>query len=174
VIIVLAGPPGSGKTETAKALLKQYPQMVFLDCDWFASRVPFNWSSEADVEAIYQAFSLMLNFYKQKNQMQFVMTMTAEMTEVINKFGPYILIDGLPLKLIRLRSAAPVLEKRIKSLNRSEAEVEQDQKRAIIAQYYFDMAFPTNESFYMIDTSLLSPDQAAARVVEIISTNPSQ
>lgn len=39
MIIILTGPTGVGKTDTSWALLQQFEQLVFLDADWFASRI---------------------------------------------------------------------------------------------------------------------------------------
>ena len=63
MIILLTGPTGVGKTDTSWALLQQLSRIVFLDCDWFASKVPFDWKKESDVDSIFQALSLRIDFH---------------------------------------------------------------------------------------------------------------
>jgi chloramphenicol 3-O-phosphotransferase len=57
MIILITGPTGAGKTDTSWALIERAAPMVFLDCDWFAARMPFSWQRPADVESVYQPAS---------------------------------------------------------------------------------------------------------------------
>jgi hypothetical protein len=79
MIIALTGPTGVGKTDTSWALVEQAPPMVFLDCDWFAARIPFSWKLESDVESVYQALSVMLDFHTSRAAARFVIPLTLEM-----------------------------------------------------------------------------------------------
>ena len=79
MIIALTGPTGVGKTDTSWALVEQAPPMVFLDCDRFAARIPFSWKLESDVESVYQALSVMLDFHTSRAAARFVIPLTLEM-----------------------------------------------------------------------------------------------
>ena len=66
LLIVLTGPTGSGKTDTAWALVAAEDNLVFLDCDWFAARSRFAWEDSDAVESVYRAIESHLEFHRSK------------------------------------------------------------------------------------------------------------
>src|SRR6187401_1055916 len=80
MIVLLTGPTGVGKTDASWALIELAAPMVFLDCDWFASRIPFSWKSAADVESVYEALSLMVGYHVGRGTTRFVIPLTVEMS----------------------------------------------------------------------------------------------
>ena len=113
MIIVLTGPTGSGKTDTSWALLELAPPMVFLDCDWFAARAPFSWKSRNDVESVFQAVSVMLDYHTNCAASRFVVPLTLEMAESYSGNRQYLERFRLPLFHFRLACSAKVLRERV-------------------------------------------------------------
>ena len=60
MIICITGPTSVGKTDASWALIELAAPMVFLDRDWFASRRPFSWNSQSDVESVSQGLAATL------------------------------------------------------------------------------------------------------------------
>jgi diadenosine tetraphosphate (Ap4A) HIT family hydrolase len=119
MIIALTGPTGVGKTDTSWALVEQAPPMVFLDCDWFAARIPFSWKLESDVESVYQALSVMLDFHTSRAAARFVIPLTLEMAASYARNGHYLERFGLPLFRFRLSCSADLLRERVLKRDRN-------------------------------------------------------
>jgi hypothetical protein len=161
MIICITGPTGVGKTDTSWALLDLASPMVFLDCDWFASRVPFSWSSESDVESVYQGISAMLSFYVVRGLRRFVVPLTVEMARAFKRHRHHLDQSGLPIFQFQLVCHDDELRMRISQRDRepgkrlAELAVVHDQVRHCAG---LDSVFPA------VDTTQLC-DQAVAEVI---------
>lgn len=162
MIIVLTGPTGTGKTDTSWALLQQSDRMVFLDCDWFASRVPFAWENEADVESVYKALAVMVDFHIKRGEQNFVIPITLEMATLFQKYQTYFASFNLPIKAFRLRCSEQELERRVHERERIPWQKQQELGGIAKAQNDFDMLFPDDEIFKLIDTTHSSEREVAA------------
>lgn len=168
MIILLTGPTGTGKTDTSWALLQQYDQMIFLDCDWFASRIPFDWDKDSDVESVFSALSLMIDFYYKKNLKNFVITLTKQMAIRLEKFHHYFAKYEIPIHPFRLRCNEQELERRIRERDRNLWQKQEELNSMLLAQSEFDNQFPNDTLFKLIDTSTLSEREVAVIIASCI------
>lgn len=165
MIILLTGPTGSGKTDTSWTLLENVKEMVFLDCDWFASLMPFSWEKESDVEMVYQALSLMIDFYIKKGHENFVITLTAEMALAHQKIDTHFASKNIDLYRFRLRCSEQELLRRISQRDRLETQKQEELKNSIKQQELFDKNFPDNTIFYCIDGTGKTEQQVADQIL---------
>jgi hypothetical protein len=168
MIILLTGPTGSGKTDTSWALLQQFKNIVFLDCDWFASRVPFQWENEADVESVYQSLSLMINFHIDRGEKNFVIPLTYEMAVLYEKYKSYFSKFNLPINTFRLRCTEQELERRIRGRDRIMWQKQQELGGMLKVQGDFDKVFGDEKVFKLIDTTMLSEREVAMRIMSLV------
>ncbi len=167
MIILLTGPTGAGKTDTSWALLQEIGKIVFLDCDWFASRVPFAWENETDVESVYQSLSLIIEYHKQRGEMNFVIPLTYEMAILFEKFENYFSKHNLPIKAFRLRCGEQELERRIRVRDRILWQKQQELNSMLKMQEDFDNAFTDEKLFRLIDTTSKSETEVALEIVSL-------
>ena len=158
MIILLTGPSGVGKTDTSWAIVAQSDHMVFLDCDWFASYPPFSWQRDADVEAVYQALSLLLGFHLRRGARHFVVPLTIEMAFSFARHRHHFDRHGLPLCPFRLHCNDKVLFQRINERDRPDFQKRAELEGALRAQRAFD---PLCSDFSLLDTSALDSDTVA-------------
>lgn len=165
MIILITGLTGTGKTDTSWALLQQVSRIVFLDCDWFASRVPFNWQNESDVETVFQALSLMIDFHIKNGSDNFVIPLTMEMAFHLNKYKFYFSKFNLAIHAFRLRCKEHELERRIRERDRNHWQKQEELNGMLEAQTTFDKQYPNNEVFNLIDTTELSEREVAQKIL---------
>ncbi len=170
MIILLTGPTGVGKTDTSWEIIALSDQMVFLDCDWFASYVPFSWRRDSDVEKVYEALSLMIDFHMQRGARQFVLTLTIEMAFVFDRHRWRFERYGLPLFPFRLRCDGEVLLQRISERDRNDFQKQAELAGAIQAQHTFDRLSP---EFSLLDTSAVA-SRTVAGMILAAATAPTQ
>ena len=166
MIILLTGPTGSGKTDVSWALIEQSTNMVFLDCDWFASYTPFDWENEHDVEGVFQALSIMIQFHLEHGRKNFVIPMTIQMAKLFKKNDTYFLGSKLPIKKFRLRCDNAELSHRIKKRDRIDFQKQGELNNVEQAQSTFDQLFPKSDIFYLIDTTHLTESDVAKKILE--------
>lgn len=171
MIILLTGPTGTGKTDTSWALLQQFDRMVFLDCDWFASRVPFSWENESDVISVFQSLSLMIEFHLKRGDKNFVIPLTLEMAKLLKKNEIYFSKWNLPIKSFRLRCSEQELAKRIGERNRIEWQKDKELNNFLVAQKRFDLLFPNDDLFKLIDNTQISEDETAIQIATFIKSS---
>jgi len=163
VIIFLTGPSGSGKTDTSWELLKKFDDLTFLDCDWFASKIPFSWEKCKDVEMVYKSLAKMIQFHMREYQKKnFVITLTSQMAATFESQKSIFDFAKMPMYAFRLRCSNEVLQQRIHDRNR--VQKDQELKDALKQQQFFDETFPNNDLFIMIDVTKLSEPE----VVDVI------
>lgn len=168
MIIFLTGPTGSGKTDTSWALLKFFDQLVFLDCDWFASLQPFSWENESDVMMVYQALADMVKFHQQRNNNNFVITLTHQMAQVFEKYKSSFTDSALPIFAFRLHVSDEEGQRRIKSRDRIESQKDEELKNFIKQQKVFDTLCKNNKVFVTIETTSLTEEQVAHKIQELV------
>lgn len=173
MIIILTGPTGSGKTDTSWALLENVKDMVFLDCDWFASLFPFSWKKDADVEMVYQAIASMIDFYTKKGHKNFVITLTSEMAIAHDKITTHFATKNMDLYCFRLRCDQQELQRRISQRDRLETQKQQEFKNSIVQQKLFDTEFPDDKVFYLIDGTDKTEQQIALEILKRTPKNNS-
>jgi len=171
MIIILTGPTGSGKTDTSWELLKLFNEIVFLDCDWFASSAPFAWEKESDVHMVYQAISTMISFYHTHNYKNFVITLTPEMAHLYFTFNSYFTQFKLPIHAFRLKCDYIEHIRRISQRDRIESQKNRELIAAEKHSQFFDNSFPDNKIFQIIDSTNLSEPQVALEIKKRIIKN---
>lgn len=162
MIILLTGPTGVGKTDTSWAIVGRSEHMVFLDCDWFASYAPFSWQRDADVEAVYEAISLLLGFHRRRGARRFVVPLTIEMAFSFDRHRHHFDRHGLPLCPFRLRCRDETLLRRIAGRDRIDAQKQAELAGALPAQRAFD---GLSSEFRVLDTSALDADAVAGDIL---------
>lgn len=178
MIIILTGPTGSGKTDTAWELLKIFNNIVFLDCDWFASMQPFSWDKKSDVAMVYQLLGQMIDFHLQRGKKRFVVTLTSQMAAMYGEYQALFISKKLPIYNFRLRCSEQELQKRIDLRNRMNKK--QEEQNALRQQKFFDAMFPSsmgltressnkNNPFMLVDVSNLSESEVVRKIRDMIN-----
>jgi len=173
MIIILTGPTGVGKTDTSWALIEQFQQLVFLDADWFASRVPFSWSDKNDVASVYEAIFLMIDYHLRHSCKNFVIPIPIQMAEQFEGYKEKFLDMKLPICAVRLRCSEQELERRITERNRVSFQKQEELSAMREHQKTFDALFPDDTVFSLLDTTLLSEKDVAKKIVELAKRNSS-
>ena len=168
MIIFLTGPTGSGKTDTSWELLKHFDQMVFLDCDWFASMQPFSWEKESDVAMVYQALADMVKFHEKKSNTNVVITLTLEMARLFEKYKSYFEEFDMPLFVFRLHVSDQEGQRRIFARDRIDSQKQEELKNFKIQQQAFDSLCAHNKLFIKIEATTMTEEQVAQKIKEII------
>jgi hypothetical protein len=167
MILLLTGPTGSGKTDTSWALVTASDALVFLDCDWFASRSRFSWEKLADVMSVYRALRSQIEFHDAEPRSDFVVTLTLEMAAI---FQPEFLTgpENGSVHAFRLFARTDVIQDRV--LSRDRIQKAREAIQAVHQLVEFDRLFPNDSTFVRIDTSDLTPSTVAkllfARIAE--------
>ena len=166
MILLITGATGVGKTDTSWALVELAQPMVFLDCDWFAARLPFSWQSESDVESVYQALSVMLEHHTRRAAARFVIPLTPEMATSYSRNGHYLERFQLPLFRFRLSCSAELLRERV--LKRDRNPVQRScELEAIPSQL---RVCETLSDFMPVDVSALDEHAAARKILSMLDT----
>jgi hypothetical protein len=166
VIVFLTGPTGSGKTDTAWALVSAPDDIVFLDCDWFASRSRFSWKNPVDVESVYRALCNQIQFHVDEGRRRFVVTLTLEMAVSFQIHGSDFAELGLPMFAFRLFTRREINDKRV--MDRGRTQRAQEAANAILQQTEFERLFPDDTMFQRIDTSDVAADAVANLILQRI------
>jgi adenylate kinase family enzyme len=167
MIIILTGPTGVGKTDTSWALLQQFDQLIFLDADWFASRTPFSWEKEEDIESVFQTLSLMIGYHLNKANKNFIIPIPLPMAKLFQKYKGTLSKWGLPICAIRLSCSEQELERRIKERDRTSWKKQEELRVMLEHQNTFDSLFPDGELFNLVDSTFLSEHEVAIKISEI-------
>ena len=167
MIVVLTGPTGVGKTDTSWALLEMAAPMVFLDCDWFASRVPFSWKLESDVESVYQTLSLMVDYHTRRAADRFVITLTLEMAVSYAQHRKYLDRFGLRLFPFLLLCSADILRERV--LKRDRTPVQRSWELDVVPSQ-LQTCQALSSAFSRVDVSGMDEQAVARRILSSISS----
>jgi hypothetical protein len=167
MILFLTGPTGSGKTDTAWALVSALEELVFLDCDGFASRSPFSWKRIADVESVYRALRSHIAFHLGERRSNFVVTLTLEMATLFESERASFAAFGLPIQAFRLAASNETIEARI--IGRDRIQKADELENARLQQIAFDRLCADEKLFRRIETDGLDADEVAAAIVKKMS-----
>lgn len=167
MIIVLTGPIGSGKADTSWELLKIFNNMVFLNCDWFASVQPFSWEKKSDIAMVYELLAQMIDYHWLHGKKRFVITLTSQMAVVYTEYQHIFNSKKLPVYLFRLRCSEQNLIARIDE--RNGVNKKQEEQNALKQQRFFDVTFSTNALFMLVDIANLSQAEIVRKVRDMIN-----
>jgi hypothetical protein len=165
-IIFLTGTTGSGKTDTAWALVSRLDELVFLDCDWFASRSPFSWKRAADVESVYRGIRSQIAFHLGEGRSRFVVTLTLEMAALFQDNYAAFAAFGLPICAFRLVASNDTIKARIIGRDRIQKAEELD--NALRQQAEFDRLYAAETIFNRIETDGLDAHAVAGTIVRML------
>jgi predicted kinase len=166
MIVFLTGPTGAGKTDTGWGLVSALDSIVFLDCDWFASRSPFSWENPADVASVYRAIRSQMDFHIGEGRNTFVVTLTLEMAAIFQTARAGFADLNLRMFAFRLFAAPATIERRI--LERARPQSGQEMANAISQQTTFEKLFPDSAIFQPVDTGGLESGGVASLIVQRI------
>lgn len=159
MIVFLTGTTGAGKTDTSWALVSALDDLVFLDCDWFASRAPFSWKSAADVDSVYRAIRSQIAFHRGEGRTNFVVTLTLEMAAVFeDNVGAF----GLPVHAFRLVASNDTMRARI--IGRDRMQKTEELENALQQQAAFERL--NAGMFTPIETDGLDAQEVAKVIFE--------
>jgi hypothetical protein len=164
MIIFLTGETGSGKTDTGWALVAAVDDIVFQDCDWFASRKPFSWKSRADVESVYRAIRSQMDFHIGEGRDRFVVTLTVEMAVLFR--DQRTIFAGLPgpIHAVRLVASESVVRDRI--AERGRIQKDEEARNSSRQRAEFDRLFPDGSNFEPLETTGLELREVAAAIAK--------
>lgn len=163
MIIFLTGTTGSGKTDTCWALVSELDELVFLDCDWFASRTPFSWKQIEDVESVYRAIASQIAFHISEGRRHFVVTLTLEMARVFQSNTETFIASGLPIHAFRLVASDKTFRDRI--LGRDRLQKEEELENALRQNAEFDCLCADERIFVPLETDGLGAGDVARTIV---------
>lgn len=169
MIVFLTGPTGSGKTDASWALLSALDGIVFLDCDWFASRSQFSWKNSEDVKSVYLALRSQISFHLGYGRKKYVVTLTLEMAASFQSNRNYFANFDLQMYPFRLSAQPDVIKRRI--INRDRVQKAEEVANAVFQHVEFARVFPDETIFSCIDTSDLTPTEVASLIVQRIEGN---
>jgi AAA domain len=164
MIIFLTGTTGSGKTDTAWALVSALPELVFLDCDWFASRSPFSWKRAEDVESVYRSVRSQIAFHLGEGRTNFVVTLTLEMAGRFREECDAFAAFQLPICAFRLVASNDTIKARI--TGRDRIQKAEELENALQQHAEFDRLCADATIFSRIETDGLNAYEVAAAIVE--------
>ena len=167
--ILITGPTGSGKTDTAWALLEATQDMIFLDCDWFAARRPFSWSEPNDLESVFGGIREQIAFHRKQERTNFVITLTVEMAEAYERHGHYFHDAMDSLHCFRLLCSPAILESRIRNRDRIQKEEEVTNSEILSAR--LDSLYGDDTIFTRVDTSKLTSLEVAESILQHLRPN---
>ncbi len=167
MIIILTGPTGCGKADTSWELLKVFNNIVFLDCDWFASMQPFSWDKKSDVAIVYELLGQMMDYHLLHGKKRFVVTLTSQMAAVYPEYQNLFMSKKLPLYLFWLRCSEQNLIQRIDLQNR--VNKKQEEQNALRQQRFFDTTFLNNSLFMFVDVANLSKPEIVRKIRNMIN-----
>jgi hypothetical protein len=159
MLMILTGTTGSGKTDVSWALVSALPELVFLDCDWFASRSPFSWKRRADVESVYRGLRSQIAFHLEEGRRNFVVTL--EMAELFRDNRDS--FAGLPIFAFRLLASNDTLTARI--MARDRIQKAEELENALRQQTEFEKLCAGETRFVPIHTDGISAEVAAHAIV---------
>ena len=168
--IFLTGPTGSGKTDTSWALLRRIEGLVFLDCDWFASRAGFDWDRAADVDSVWRALHGQLAFHSADGRTRFVITLTLELAIGFGARRAAFAAPGRMLHAFRLTCPPATLSRRIDARDRDQKTTEA--ANAIMQTSRFAALFPDDRLFCAIDTGEIDADAVAGLIARLAGLRP--
>jgi hypothetical protein len=165
-LLFLTGTTGSGKTDTAWALVSALEELVFLDCDWFASRSPFSWKRAEDTASVYRAIRSQIAFHLSEGRSHFVVTLTLEMAARFGQEHGAFAALGLPIHAFRLVASNDTIRTRI--IGRDRIQKAEELENASRQRAEFDRLFADEAIFGRIETDRLDADAVARTIVERI------
>jgi shikimate kinase len=163
MIVFLTGETGSGKTDTGWALVSALDNLVFLDCDWFASRSPFSWKSRTDVESVYRAIRSQIEFHRAGGRNNFVVTLTLEMAVLYEEQKQLFSGFHLPIHAFRLVADKTEIRKRIAAGGRP--QLARETAHSALQREAFDRLFGGGLIFIPVETTGLESGEVAAELL---------
>ncbi len=164
MIIILNGPLGVGKTETAWALLGRCENGAMLDADYVAALHPFDYYDPADLERAHAALEALMRHHASAGARDFVLNWVFEEPEQLACLRAR--LEGVtgPSAAFRLRCSPEELERRIRGRSRPSWELWHELKRGRELRGILDRAAKTGNLGDVIETDGLSADEVAARI----------
>jgi GrpB-like predicted nucleotidyltransferase (UPF0157 family) len=162
VIIIINGPCGVGKTETAWHLVAKFERGVMLDGDYIGAVHPFEIYDEARIEYLYQTMRHLIIFHQQHSYTNFVINYVFETPASLARLRHLLADVDDVIYAFRLTCAEPEIERRICARNTDQTQWELARFRELVAiqtaqAWRGDMGF-------VIDTTTFSVAQVAEAI----------
>jgi hypothetical protein len=163
MIIILNGPLGIGKSETAWGLLYRLEPGAMLDVDHLAAIHPFDYYEPADLEYARELCALLVRRHRERGLRNFVINWVYESAEELSRLKEALAPFGLPIHAYRLTCSAEALVERIR--RRGRPDVEGEERRGIELLGILERAGAAGDLGKAIDTTELSVEQVVERIL---------
>ncbi len=163
-LIVIIGPNGVGKSTTAQSLLNQISRSAYVDSDWCRVINPFPATDETRKAITDNIYCLLRNYLVCKDIQTVIFPYgfhgdrKARFDEVMQRLNDNHIEFSMKFVIIKCTLEENI--KRAKKDRREEERIWRGIKNTF--HFYDDYQYP------VIDTTNLSPKQAAARIMEIV------
>jgi hypothetical protein len=172
MIIIINGPLGIGKTQTSWALVRRFPRAVMLDADYVAEFHPFDYYNDEHLAYAHATLRVLVAHHLSHGFLDFVINWIFESPFQLARLGGLLGDLGLPIHAFRLICAPEEIERRVRRRNLPDLEYELRRSRELIQ--ILDDAALTGDIGTPLDTTSLTPEQAADAILRQIQEMASQ
>ncbi len=168
MIIIINGPLGIGKTQTAWKLLYRFDRAAVLEADYIAAFHPFDFYNQEHLDYAYSLIGTLAGQHVAHGIRHLVLNWVLESPEQLERIKHALASCGLPIQVFRLTCDFDEIERRIRKRNQDDVPFELSRSRELVN--ILDTAALAGDMGYLIDTTHLSIDE----VVDIIWTHVHQ
>lgn len=152
MIIFLTGTTGSGKTDTAWALLSLHSELVFLESDFLGYRKPFDWRDKSDLTTMYEQLLMNVEFHYERGAKNFVITLTPHMAVFFPKMRSRFQRFTSAIYPFRLVCEDSEVERRIRERGRGDIQTNRELGFYAEGKQLLDDAYPDDGVFTRIES----------------------
>ncbi len=179
MIIIINGPLGVGKTETAWALLEHFEKGVMLDGDYIGAVWPFDLHDEARLTYLYETLAHLIAWHRQHGYANFVINYVFESAAELTQLRHLLAVYDSDIYAFRLTAANSEIEQRVR--RRGNMGLEWELHRFLELSVIQEAAAQQGDLGTVIDTTSLSVSQTAEMIaawlwdwekVQLVEYNP--
>jgi len=168
MIILLTGTTGSGKTDTAWALMSLHDKLVFFDSDFLGLRKPFDWRDPSDMKTIFDQLLLNVDFQHERGANAFVITLTTHMALMFPEQRERFEAISAPVYPFRIVCDDEEIERRIRLRDRGPVQQTRELGFHRECTDLLDDAFPGESVFRRVQSHRDKEDDVAREILKRI------
>jgi thymidylate kinase len=168
MIIILTGTTGSGKSDTAWALMSLHDELVFLESDFLGYRKPFDWRDPSDMKTMFDQLLLNAEFLHKRSATAFVMTLTTHMALMFPEQRSRFEALAAPVYPFRIVCDDEEIERRIRSRDRGPVQQSRELGFHRECTDLMDNAFPDESVFMRVRSTRDAEDDVAREILRRI------
>jgi broad-specificity NMP kinase len=166
MIIIINGPLGIGKTQTAWALVRRFPRAVMLDADYVAEFHPFDYYNDAHLAYAHATLRVLMAHHISHGFQHFVINWVFETPFQLERLKRLLADLGPPIYAFRLVCAPQEIGRRVRRRNLPDLDYELRRSRELID--ILDRAALTGDLGTPLDTTNLTAEQTADAILRQI------